>query len=379
MTDIAVQVQELIEAPGASRPARLASFSSRLLIPLLASILAVLGIAGLQFASSLLAPIAVALLLTLLLGPLVRGMSRYGVAEPVAAGIIVFGTITVIAAAMVVLSAPATEWLRRAPATMHQVEDKLRTIEPVSAIQAAATSMARLAGVAGSDSTTPRIQVAAPGPLEQVGWTTAHIVAGILTIVFLTYFLLASGSMFRRKIAYLFPSGTHRTRIKRALAEIEGQMSRYLLLNTLISIGFGLATWMLLAIIGVPNPVLWGALAGVLNFIPYIGAFVTVVLIGMVTLATFDGTQRMFLACGGYLMLDLLKGNLVGPLVVGRRMPLNTVAVLMSLLFWGWVWGIVGAIMAVPLTVMIQVICSHSERFRGVAIVLGNWGAQRPT
>lgn len=380
MTDIAVQVQELIESPGANRPSRLApSFSSRLLVPLLASIFAVLAIAGLQFASSLLVPIAVALLLTLLLGPLVRGMSRYGVAEPVAAGIMVFGTITVIAAAMVVLSTPATDWLRRAPATMRQVEEKLRTIEPVSAIQATATSVARLAGVAGADSTTPRIQVAAAGPLEQVGWTTAHIVGGILTIVFLTYFLLASGSMFRRKIAYLFPSGTQRTRIKRALAEIEEQMSRYLLLNTLLSIGFGLATWLLLAIIGVPNPVLWGAVAGVLNFIPYIGAFVTVVLIGIVTLATFDGTQQTFLACGGYLVLDLLKGNLLGPVVLGRRMPLNTVAVLLSLLFWGWVWGIVGVIMAVPLTVMIQVICSHSERFRGVAIVLGNWGAQRPT
>ena len=372
-----MQVQELIDSPGVNRPSRLAPFSSRLLIPLLASILAVLGIAGLQFASSLLAPIAVALLLTLLLGPLVRGMSRYGVAEPVAAGIIVFGAITVIVAAMVVLSAPATDWLRRAPATMRQVEDKLRTIEPVSAIQATATSVARLTGVANSDS-TPRIEVAAAGPLARVGWTTAHIVGGILTIVFLTYFLLSSGSMFRRKIAYLFPSGMHRTRIKRALAEIEEQMSRYLLLNTLISIGFGLGTWLLLAIIGVPNPVLWGAVAGVLNFIPYIGAFVTVVLIGMVTLATFDGTQRVFLACGGFLMLDLIKGHFIGPVVVGRRMPLNTVAVLLSLLFWGWVWGIVGAIMAVPLTVMIQVICSHSERFRGVAIVLGNWGAQRP-
>jgi predicted PurR-regulated permease PerM len=379
VTDLAVQVQELIESPGATRPSRMAPFSYRLLVPLLASILAVLAIAGLQFASSLLAPIAVAVLLTLLLGPLVRGMSRYGVAEPVAAGIIVFGAITVIAAAMVVLSAPATEWLRRAPATMRQVEDKLRTIEPVSAIQATATSVARLTGAADVDSTTPRIQVAAPGPLEHMGWTTAHVVGGLLTIVFLTYFLLASGSMFRRKIAYLFPSGAHRTRIKRALAEIEGQMSRYLLLNTLISIGFGLATWMLLAIIGVPNPVLWGALAGVLNFIPYIGAFVTVVLIGIITLATFDGTERMFFACGGFLLLDLLKGHLVGPLVLGRRMPLNTVAVLLSLLFWGWVWGIIGAIMAVPLTVMIQVICSHSERFRGVAIVLGNWGAQRPT
>ena len=87
----------------------------------------------------------------------------------------------------------------------------------------------------------------------------------------------------------------------------------------------------------------------------------------------------MVLACGGFLMIDLLKGNLVAPMLLGRRMPLNTVAVLLSVLFWGWVWGVVGAIMAVPLTVMIQVICSHSERFRGVAIVLGNWGAQRPT
>lgn len=385
MTDLAVQVRELIQLPVGETPpaisqhppARLAPFSSRLLVPLLAAILAVLAIAGLQYARSLLVPIAVAVLLTLLLGPLVRWMTRYGVAEPVAAGIIVFGTITVIACAMVVLSAPATEWLRRAPASMRLVEDKLRNIEPISEIQATATSVARLAGGTGPDSTAPRVQVATAGPLEHVGWTTARVVSGMLTIVFLTYFLLASGSMFRRKIAYLFPSGIQRTRIKRALAEIEEQMSRYLLVNTLISVGFGCATWALLAGVGVPNPVLWGAMAGVLNFIPYIGAFVTVVLIGIVTLATFNGTQQMVLACGGYLLLDLLKGNLVGPMVLGRRMPLNTVAVLLSLLFWGWVWGVVGAIMAVPLTVMIQVICSHSERFRGVAIVLGNWGAQR--
>jgi predicted PurR-regulated permease PerM len=344
----------------------------------LAGIFAVLVVAALQLASSLIVPIVVAILLTLLLGPLVRWMSHYGVAEPVAAGIIVFGAVSVISGAIVVLSAPATDWLRRAPATMRRVEDKLRDVEPMSAIQATATSLAHLAGVANQDSMTPRVQVEASAPLERVGWTTARVVGGFLTIVFLTFFLLSSGSMFRRKIAYLFPSGTHRARIKRALVEIEEQMSRYLLLNTVISIGFGVATWALLATLGVPNPTLWGALAGVLNFIPYIGAAVTVMLIGIVTLATFDGTEKLLFACGGFLLLDLLKGNLVAPLVVGRRMPLNTVAVLLSLLFWGWVWGVVGAIMAVPLTGMIQVICSHSERFRGVAIVLGNWGAQRP-
>jgi predicted PurR-regulated permease PerM len=323
-------------------------------------------------------PIAVAVLLTLLLGPLVRGMARYGVVEPVAAGISVFGTVTLISVAILVLAAPATDWLRRAPEAMQRVEERLRTVEPLHAIQATAGSLAHLTGDDGGPN-TPRIQVASPGPLAQVGWTTAHVVGGILTIVFLTFFALASGSMFRRKIAYLFPSGTHRTRIKQALFEIEEQMSRYLLINTLISIGFGSATWVLLQILGVPDAALWGALAGVLNFIPYLGALVTLLLIAIVTLSSFDGTQPALLACGGFLLLDLVKGSVIGPVVLGRRMPLNTVAVLLSLLFWGWVWGTVGVIMAVPLTVMIQVVCSHSDRFRGLAIVLGNWGAQSRT
>jgi predicted PurR-regulated permease PerM len=346
---------------------------------LLAAILVVLGIAGLQFASSLLLPIVVAVLLTLLLNPLVRWMCRYGVAEPVAAGLIVFGTAILITSAVVVLSVPATEWLRRAPATMHQVEGKLHSIEPVRAIQVAAMSLAHLAGAAGSDSSAATIQVVPPGPLQGVGWTTAHVVGGILTVIFLTFFLLASGSMFRRKLAYLVPGGAQRTRMKRALYEVEHQMSRYLLINTVISIGFGLATWGLLEVIGVPNAVLWGALAGVSNFVPYLGAAATVILIGIVTLATFDGTQQTVLACGGFLLLDLIKGHFVSPVVLGRRLPLNTVAVLLSLLFWGWVWGIMGVIIAVPLTVMIQIICSHSARFRGLSVVLGNWGARHLT
>jgi predicted PurR-regulated permease PerM len=377
VTQLAVEIREVaVDTPGAGQPSRPAFFSSRFFGPLLAAIFAVLGIAGLQFAGSLFVPIAVALLLTLLLGPLVRGMSRYGVAEPVGAALIIFGALASIGLAIVVLAAPATDWLRRAPDTLRQVEARLRNIEPVTAIQATATTLTQATRVS-TDSGPARVQLVTQSPLQKLGWRTANAVGELLTVLFLTYFLLASGSMFRRKIAYLFPTGAQRTRIKRALFEIEQQMSRYLLTNTLISIGFGVATWGLLAIIGVPNPVLWGAVAGVSNFIPYLGAFVTVVLIGFVTLATFDGTRHVVLACGGFLLLDLLKGNLFGPMVLGRRMPLNTVAVFVSLLFWGWVWGISGVIMAVPLTVMLQVICSHSERFRGVSILLGNWGAHR--
>jgi predicted PurR-regulated permease PerM len=364
--------------PASLEPARSSLFGSRLAVPLLGGIFTVLAIAGLQYASSLLVPIALAVMLTLLLGPLVRWMGKYGVVEPAGAAIIVFGTILLLGITVAALATPAAEWLRRAPETMRRVEEKLRSVEPMTTIQATASGVARITGGGDADDNAPRIQVASESTLHAMGWTTAHIVGGILTMVFLTYFLLGSGPMFRRKIAYLVPAGMRRTRIKRALFEIEQQMSRYLLINTLISIGFGLATGALLAVIGVPNPILWGTVAGVLNFIPYLGAIVTVVLIGIVSLATFEGTQPMLLACGGYLVLDLIKGHFVCPLVLGRRMPLNTVAILISLLFWGWVWGIVGVIMAVPITVMIQVICSHSERFRGVAILLGNWGSQRP-
>lgn len=360
------------EVADADRPSR-AALSSQLLIPLLGGIFGLLAIFGLRAASGLFVPVAVAVLLTLLLGPLVRAMRSYGVAEPVGAGIIVFGTMIVMAATLTILARPAALWLRRAPATLRVVETRLRELEPVSAMQAAAASLESTPG-----KTAAPLQVVSAPPLKRVGWRTVTGITSTLTISFLTYFLLASGSMFRRKIGYLFPSGTHRARIKRALFEIEEQMSRYLLINTAISASFGIATWLLLAAIGMPNPLLWGAVAGLLNFVPYLGALVTVIMIGVVALASFDGTGYVVLACGGFLLLDLLKGNLVSPLVIGRKMPLNTVAVFVCLMFWGWVWGVPGVIMAVPLTVMIQVICAHSERCRGLAILLGQWGAAPP-
>lgn len=378
MTYPAVQLEETVaESPGAGHAPGPAPSVSRFLIPLLGGIFAVLAIAGLRLAASLLVPIAIVMMMTLLLGPLVRGMRKYHVAEPVGAAIIVFGTALLLLISAVVLAAPAAEWLRRAPVALRDVEGKLRSFEPVTVIQETASSLTDAARGTTTDGPTARVEIVTPSPLKQLGWKTAHVMGEILTVTFLTYFLLAGGTMFRRKIAYLFPSGAHRTRIKRALFEIEDQMSRYLLINTLIGIGFGVATWGLLAAIGVPNPVLWGFVAGVLNYIPYLGALVTVILIGIVSLASFDGTEHLVLACGGFLLLDLLKGNLLGPMVLGRKMPLNTAAVFVALLFWGWVWGVPGVIMAVPLTVMIQVISSHSERFRGLGILLGNWGSQR--
>lgn len=349
---------------------------SRLLMPVLVGIFAILAIAGLHYANSLLVPIAVSVFLTLLLGPLVRWTGKVGVAEPVGAGIILFGVMLIVGVTILALAVPAAEWLRRAPDTLRQAQVKLQNVAPLKTIQETAASVAQVTAGATSDTAATPVKVATASPLQRMSWTTANMVGGVLTVVVLTYFLLASASMFRRKIAYLFPSGQQRTRIKRALFEVEEQMSRYLLITTSISLTVGTATWAFLAIIGMPNPLLWGAMAALLNFIPYLGALVTIVLIGIVALASFPGMEQVLLACGGFLAINLMESNFLTPVVLGRKMPLNTVAIFLSLLFWGWVWGLAGIIMAVPITVMIQVISAHSERFRGLAILLGNWGSQ---
>ena len=147
-------------------------------------------------------------------------------------------------------------------------------------------------------------------------------------------------------------------------------MSRYILLNTLTSLGVGLATWGFLALVGLPNALLLGGVAFLLNFIPYAGAVVTTAVVGMAAIVAFDETSRVLIAMGGCVAINLLEGNLVTPYLLGKSLPLNPVAIFVSLLYWGWVWGPVGTLLAVPITAMLQVIFSRVERLKPVAVLL---------
>ena len=335
-------------------------------------ILLLIGVTALRLAASLLLPIAISLLLMFLLSPLVRWLHGKGMRESIAAAIVVFGTVGVLTAGAAGLTEPASEWLRDAPAIMTKVEVRLRkVVRPFTRLQKTAEQLEN-ATTAPTGGQAPKVQMQTSGVLAQIGGTTANAVAGTLTVVFLTYFLLASGRLFRVKIARMVGDADRRERLTLALTEIEGHMSKYLVLNTVISLFVGAATWGLLAAVGMPNPMLWGAVAFVLNYVPYVGALVTLVLIIVAALVAFDESQRILIAGGGFFLINLLEGNLITPLVLGHKLPLNVVAIFVSLLFWGWVWGIPGAIIAVPLTVMIQVICAHVQRWRRVAILLDN-------
>lgn len=154
--------------------------------------------------------------------------------------------------------------------------------------------------------------------------------------------------------------------------DIESQVSTYMVVVTLMNLVLGLITWLVLAGLGMPNAGLWGFVAGLLNYVPYVGAVVTVIVIGIAALATFDNTGQALLMPSIFLGLHLIEANLVKPYVLGRRLPINQTALFIGIMFWWYLWGTAGAILAVPILVTLKVVCDHVETLRPLSTFLGN-------
>jgi predicted PurR-regulated permease PerM len=161
--------------------------------------------------------------------------------------------------------------------------------------------------------------------------------------------------------------------------QIEHDVSAYLVAITMLNVVLGAAVAVGMYFFGLPNPILWGVLAGFLHFVPYLGAIVGITVVTTVALVTLDNMTTVALVPVTYLGLDLLAEYLVLPMVMGRRLTLNPVVILLWVIFWGWMWGIPGALLAVPLLAIVRIICDHIEPLAPVAEFLGQASAdQRP-
>lgn len=336
---------------------------------LLAGIFLILVTAALRFGAGFLFPLALAALFTLLLDPAVRGMKRVGLPSSIGAALVVFGTIGTITGGVVLLSGPAMEWIETAPKKLSAAQVKIRRI--LLPIQRTAREVDR-----ATTTTTPGdpavVEIKSPGFLQRASVSTRSMVGTMLAVVFLTYFLLATLPDIRRRLATLIGTSTGAESVENVLAEIETQMSRYVALNSLTSLGVGLATWGFLTLMDLPNPLLWGVVSGLLNFIPLLGAVVAVGLIGLSALLAFDTLGPPLLIVAGCVAINALEGNLVTPMLMGRHLPLNPVTIFVCLLYWGWVWGPAGMLLAVPLTVLIHVVCARVKPLQPVAALMGN-------
>lgn len=320
----------------------------------------------------LLMPVAISLMLGFLLRPPVRWLRKRGLREPIGASIMVLGGVLIVVLIARILAAPASIWLERAPAVIESVSRKLQSSGgPVAQIEETAAKVEQIA----SGSQPPARQTVTPVPqrtplLRRMFGNLTDFVGGTFSVIFLTYFLLASGDLFMRKMTDMMPSG--RARMPREVSlEIETSVSRYLRTVTCINIGLGLATWGVLAALGMPNAGLFGLIAGVLNIVPYLGAVATAGIIGLAAVASFESLGHALLMPGAFLLLNMIEANVVTPVLLGREFPLNAVAVFVGLLFWGFVWGVPGAILAVPMMVTLKIVADRIPSLRPLGEFLG--------
>jgi predicted PurR-regulated permease PerM len=325
----------------------------------------------LRAARSFLVPIAVALLLDFLLSPVIRNLKRLKIPESIGAALVVFGLVGVAGVSLYALAGPAAKWLDRAPTSMAMVETRLkRLLRPLAKIQETAEAVEEVTSAPSSPS-DKSVQIASPTLFQRVSGGTAAFLSTAVTVIFLTYFLLASGDLFMQKVVAILPVLSDKKKAVGITREIEAHISRYLSTSTVINLGMGLITWVALALAGMPNAVLWGAVAGLLNYVPYVGAIVTTAVIGMAALLSFESTTKALLMPAIYFGLNMVESNLVTPMILGRHMPLNPVALFVGLLLWWYLWGIPGAILAVPMMVSLKIFCDYIEPLRPVGSFLG--------
>lgn len=324
-------------------------------------ILFLMIIYSLYLGREFLTPIVLAFLLALTLTPIVRFLGKRSVPSALSATIVIFGTAAVISVLVYVTSAPISALVADAPAIGHRLQEKMQTVQLTVEKAVKATAEIDAATEAVADADVQKVVVAQPGILSRAAGNAVSIGTTLAITFMLSLFLLASGTMFYEKIIQSTPRLSDKKKVLKVVYSVEREISRYLFTITVINGGLGVAIGIGLWLIGIPDALVWGVAAAVLNFLPYVGALLTIVLVGVISLATFDSIAFGLAAPAFVLACNILEGQVITPLMLGRRLELNTVAVFVSISFWTWIWGFIGALLAVPILVVIKVICDHFD------------------
>ncbi len=318
------------------------------------------------FARDVLLPIVLAILLTLTLRPAVRGFQRIGI-PPAASAVLLMLTIGLgFAIAGYFLSGPVTQMVERAPSIGAEVKGKLAgVLDRVASLQEVGEQVSDITEAANGGKTGKmEVVVDQSGMVPQAVGSLASVGSSLVAAMILTLFLLASGDFYHRRIVEASPKFKDKKRALTIVRDVEKQISRYLGAITMINAGLGVSIGLALWALGLPMPHVWGTIAFLLNFMPFIGAIIGTVTVAAMALVSFDSGYYAMLAPLAYFTLTTIEGNFVTPMLVGRRLELNIVAVFVTVAFWIWLWGVPGAVLAVPFLVVVKAVCDNIETLR---------------
>lgn len=319
------------------------------------------------FMRAVLLPIVLALLLSYLLRPLIRGMARAKIPAPAGAALLIMALIVAVVSALSALSVPASGWLEKAPYAVQQLQQKLLPLrQPIEKVAQASGEIEKLTTPADAHA-KPAVEVKQHRLNDILFVRTPEFVVGAVLVVILLYFLMAYDGVFLGKILRLMPKFADKKRAVSIANEIQAHVSRYLLTQALINVALGTAVGVTVGPLGLQNPLMWGAMVAVLNFIPYLGALTGIICMTLGGVLSYNSIAYAMIFPAVYLTFAVIEGNLVTPWIMGRSLTLNPVIILISLTFWGWMWGIVGVILAVPILAAFKIFCAHVEPMEPIA------------
>jgi predicted PurR-regulated permease PerM len=324
----------------------------------------------LYFAKAFLLPIVLAVLLDFLLSPVVRTLKRAKIPEPAGAALVLLALLGAIGFAGYSLAGPAREWVAKAPESLARVQTRLRDLrKPVEQVTKTAEQVEQATEVAKSG--PQEVVMRGPRLSERLFGTTQSLLTGALETLILLYFLLAAGDLFLQKLIKVLPQFGDKKKAVAIARETEASISTYLFTVAVVNVVLGLVVALVMTLIGMPGAWLWGTLAALAEFVPYIGATVLLATLAMAGLTTFDSVGHALLVPGAYLAVNLIQSQFVSPMILGRRLTLNPVAILVGLVFWWWLWGVGGAFIAVPLLATLKIFCDHIESLAPIGEFLG--------
>ncbi|KGM56395.1 transporter [Lysobacter arseniciresistens ZS79] len=335
-------------------------------------VLAVLAVGyTLWAAQAVILPILLAVFFALIGNPIIRALQRLLIPRALGALLVLMGGVAGTGLLANQLIEPAAEWARQVPRELREFAPRLRAMtKPVQAANEAAADIAR-ATESGDAQPVQVVRTEANEPFKTLT-ATPRMIAAVLAVVLLTFFFMVFGENLQRNALALLPTRQQKRVTVDILNSIEREISRYVLTISVINFTVGMALAGILYLLEVPlaEALLWGTMAAVLNYAPYVGPMIGIVIMLLMGFVAFDDPWKSLLPAGIYLGLHTLEGQIITPIVLGRQMRLSPLVLILALMLFGWLWGITGLLLAVPLLVCVKIVLARIEGMEGWARLL---------
>jgi predicted PurR-regulated permease PerM len=324
----------------------------------------------LYFARSVFVPLSFALMLYFLLRPAVRALGVAYVPKALGSAIVLGGLLAGLAYAAVQLAEPARSWGARLPQAAQKLEHRFQELRrPVERASQLADKVERATDV-GRGENVREVTLNEPTLFDNMLESATEFLAELFVMLFAAYFLLIDGDSLLNRLFRYLPDAPDRERAGSVINEIERRMGQYLRTVTFINLALGAVLGVALQLLGMPNPWLWAGLAAILNYVPYVGPGVGIVIVALASFLTFRDPSAAILPPLVYLGVATIEGNVLTPMILGRAFQISPLVVFVWLVFWGWLWSVPGAIIAVPLLMLIKITSEQSPTLAPLAALM---------